>query len=503
MIKDIFLLLLSAISLGLSFYPFRFSDIFVWLGFIPLFFAIKNKSKKRAFFFSYITGVVFWSITIYWLIHVTLVGMVALILYLALYFGIFGFIFSLTSSFHMGYSILFIPTVWVLTEYLRSYLFTGFGWALLGYSQYKNIVLIQLADIGGVWLISFTVMLVNINLYYLIQKRTSLIRKIKYGLFTFLFIIFALLYGNYCLFSIGTKWKRNGFPLKVSLIQGNIPQELKWQEYTGDFIIERYFKLTLQSLKEDPDLIIWPEASLPGIKGKDPLYYMRLLEFIREIRKPVLFGIVSYQEGRYYNTAELIIDEKNPPQFYQKLHLVPFGEYIPLKKIFSFLEAMVPIGDFSKGKDYTVFTIITSYHYHLSPTKFSVLICFEDLFPHLSRGFVRQGAEFLVNITNDAWFGRSPAALQHLMASVFRAVENRVYLLRCANTGISAFISPFGELFTLKDKTGNDIFIEGALTREIKIKKDTHFSFYNRYPILFPFLLGIIFLYSIIKNAKL
>ncbi|MCM8783044.1 MAG: apolipoprotein N-acyltransferase, partial [Candidatus Omnitrophica bacterium] len=273
MIKNLSLLILSGISISLSFYPFKFSGILAWIGFVPFFFAINRKSKKKAFFLGYLVGVIFWGITIYWLIHVTLIGTVTLILYLALYFGIFGFIFSLTYYLSSGYSLLFIPAVWVLGEYLRSYLFTGFSWALLGYSQYKNLSLIQLSDIGGTWLVSFVVMLINISLYYLVQKTPSLLSKVKYTLFILLVIGIVLLYGNYRLFSVSIKANIDSVPLRVSVIQGNISQKLKWQKESKDFIMERYFRLTRSSLEDNPDLIIWPEASLPVVKEEEPLYY--------------------------------------------------------------------------------------------------------------------------------------------------------------------------------------------------------------------------------------
>jgi len=162
---------------------------------------------------------------------------------------------------------------------------------------------------------------------------------------------------------------------------------------------------------------------------------------------------------------------------YDKLHLVPFGEYIPLRKFFGFLETIVPIGDFSRGNGYTVFS--------MPPYKFSVLICFEDLFPGLSREFVKKGADFLINITNDAWFKKTSSPYQHLSASVFRAVENRVFLIRSANTGVSGFIAPTGKIISLVgDKSGNNIFVSGYKTQNIAVYKQG-LSFYTRYGNIF------------------
>jgi apolipoprotein N-acyltransferase len=160
---------------------------------------------------------------------------------------------------------------------------------------------------------------------------------------------------------------------------------------------------------------------------------------------------------------------------------VPFGEYIPFKKIFAFLETVVPIGDFTRGKEYTVFNLpLVS---HSLPLPFSTLICFEDIFPELATQFVKRGAGFLVNITNDAWFRKSSSPYQHLAASVFRAVENRLFLVRAANTGVSAFINPVGKIVSLvADNAGKAIFISGYRTETISVGTDKKPTFYTSHP---------------------
>ena len=495
MIK-IFLVLFSSIGLALSFFPLKFAWLFAWFGFVPFFFAIASfKNKFKVFVFSYLEGILFWLFTIYWLVYVTFLGYILLVLYLGLYFAIFGLFFYKFKE-NNFLNIFFLSSLWVIEEFLRSYLFTGFGWALLGYSQYKNLALIQLADIGGVWLVSFIIITVNIILYYLFQRSLPLIKKIKYFLFLSSLIGISLLYGNYRLFFISIKSDFSSQFLKVSLIQANIPQEIKWRVQERDFILNKYFSLTKKVLKENPDLVIWPEASLPCVLEEEPIYFERLKDFVKENKINLLLGAVTYRSGLYYNSAILVSADGEIKERYDKIHLVPFGEYIPLRKIFGFLETVVPIGDFAKGNDYTVFKLSTL---NDELSAFSVLICFEDIFPEISQEFVKRGAGFLVNITNDAWFKKSSAPYQHLAASVLRAVENRLFLIRCANTGISGFISPTGKIkAVVEDEKKNPLFVEGFISQ--RIKKTLLSSFYNRYPYLSGGVLFFIFVYGIINK---
>jgi len=496
--KRLLLSLLSAILLILSFPRFNI-EIFAWFGFLPLFFALRNKSKLQAFILAYITGVIFWFGIIYWLIHVTLPGTVLLVLYLALYFAFFGLIVSRRSVLCTWYSVLFIPSLWVVLEYLRSHLLTGFPWALLGYSQYLNLPAIQIADITGAWGVSFLVMMANVAIREIICYRpqaTGHRQKIKKILFLVCGLWFVAC--GYGFFRLNQNIEGN--KIKISVIQGNIPQELKWQAESEDFIIKKYMTITAEALKENPDLIVWPEASVPVILGDDRFLYQNIKGFIKSASLPMLLGAVTKEDEQFYNNALLISREGELLAKYSKLHLVPFGEYIPFKKTFSFLETVVPIGDFTAGKEYTVFKLQAPSS--KLQANFSVLICFEDLFPELSREFVKRGADFLINITNDAWFKRTSSPYQHLQASVFRAVENRLPLLRSANTGISGFIAPNGKILSLvQDKTGRNIFIGGFATEEIAIAKG-NLTFYTRYGDIFVILCFLVIFGGIFIYAK-
>lgn len=496
--------IVSALLLILSFPGFNIW-IFAWVAFIPLFFAIDGQRPLKAFLLAYVTGFLFFLGTIYWLAHVSLPGMITVAAYLALYFGFFGLIMSLISApactgdflaFRPGLSALFlIPAAWVSLEWLRSYAFTGFGWALLGYSQSHNLPIIQIADVSGTYGVSFLLMMFNAAVFFAIKNFRD--KKEPLPLLVMAAVLIAAVSG-YGLVRLNNVFA--GERLKVSIVQGNIPQEQKWDELFAGLIMEKYGALTRSCAIEKPDLIIWPETSVPGFIENQK----SLMEWVRglaiEADAPLLIGAPRYEEvdGRelYYNSAFLILKDGSLDRHYDKIHLVPFGEYVPLKGLFFFVHRFAPrpIGDFVGGKEFTVlrFPVERSVKEKdrswklIKRVGFGCLICFEDIFPRLARFFVKNNAGFLVNMTNDAWFGRSSAAYQHAQASVFRAVENRVNVIRAANTGLSCFIDQKGRIVSKVSKEGKDLFIDGSMTQEIVLSRTR--TVYTAYGDIFAYL---------------
>jgi len=490
--------LLSAILLILSFPNFNLWPL-AWFAFIPLFFFLQNKNALTRFFSAYLVGVLFFFGTIFWLIHVTLAGMIALVLYLALYFGLFGLFFSLTPYHLPLITLLFLPAVWVLLEYLRGHMLTGLGWVLLGHSQYLNLPIIQISDITGAYGVSFLVMLVNVAVWQIISgainRRPAPKNKTFFSVVIFC-CLSSLVYGYYRLHQ-----KTTGEKIRISVVQGNVPQELKWVREEKEGILEKHVGLSLKAAAGNPDLIIWSETAMPVVLEEEFFLLNAVSGLAREIQKPILTGTMRHENGNYYNSAVLFSPDGVIKQHYDKIHLVPFGEYIPLRKPFVFLERLAPIDDFKAGKEHTLFKFSASSHQ--SPVKFAVLICFEDIFPELARKFVAQGAGFLVNITNDAWFGKTAASYQHLQSSVFRAIENRIPVVRSANTGISGFIAANGKIISLvKDKTGKNIYISGYDTQEIIIPTNKNLSFYTRFGDVFVLFCLIVFACGIILTRR-
>jgi apolipoprotein N-acyltransferase len=251
---------LSAVLLSLSFSSFNFW-LPAWFGLIPLFVSLENKSLSRSFFTAYLCGVLFWCICVYWLVHVTLLGQAVLVFYLAVYFGAFGCLVYLSRRVPALFALFFIPAGWVLLEYARGYLFTGFPWALLGFSQYNNLGVIQLSDITGCWGVSFLLVLVNTGVYLFWRRRVN-----AKGFLACICVLFLSLgYGLYRLDYHGRQVV--GRQVKISVVQGNIPQDLKWDSRASGAILDNYIRLTEEAARGRPDLIVWPEAAVPFFWG--------------------------------------------------------------------------------------------------------------------------------------------------------------------------------------------------------------------------------------------
>ncbi len=434
-----------------------------WIGFVPLLLLTIGAPARQALRLWFLCGFVFWSATIFWLVHVTLAGTVLLVAYLSLYFGLFGFLAAYSFCpalwrFPLR-TLLALPALWVLLEYTRSHLFTGFPWGLLGSAQYLNLPIIQIASLTGVWGVSYLVMAVNCALAVMVYARGA-DRRFPAATHWAVPVLLgaALVYGRATAPSAAAA---NG--LAVCIVQGNIPQEMKWDDEFNAYIMHKYLNLTKDAARALPQLIVWPEASFPVALGSEEGHFFRLVSALAARQEMwLLMGAVTLRAQAYYNSAVLVGPDGRRRATYDKLHLVPFGEYIPLKKQLPFLQTIVPIGDITRGTQETVFSLEEAAPLPKnSPRRFSVLICFEDLFPELARSFVRRGAQFLVTVTNDAWYKKTTAAEQHLQASVLRAVENRVNMVRSANTGVSAFIGADGSLARgVRPGTGEGLFTD-------------------------------------------
>jgi apolipoprotein N-acyltransferase len=477
--------LLSLLSAGLLILAFPGPDLgfLSWVALVPWFFALRKQKPKSAFFLSWLVGLIFFSGIIYWVNYVTSLGFTLLVLYLGLYFAVFGLVFSINSKQSTLKSLFLIPCLWVGLEYIRSHVFTGFGWALLGYSQYRYLPVIQISDITGAYGVSFLIVLVNAGIYYATGK--SQVKKYRFLIPVFLLTALFLGYGWF-----KTGQQPGGKNIKVSVIQGNIPQVMKWDPDARDFILERYLQLTEEAASEQPELIIWPETSVPGYLENEKALLKKLKALSKKVSpSSLLLGTPHIDERKIFNSATLM-SKGEVIKRYDKVHLVPFGEFVPLPRIFSRFAFASLIGGFTPGEEYTVFSLSDEKGDRLlfteepesksSLSPFSVLICFEDVVAPLAGRFVRSGAQFLVNMTNDAWFGDSSEPRQHLQASVFRAVENRVNVVRSANTGISCFINPRGRILAeVSDASGRDVCVEGEKTQELTISSPA--SIYTRF----------------------
>jgi len=473
-------------------------------------------------------------------LFLSLAALLLLSFYLSLYMALFALIVvnfkdNMLSSFWGA-------GTWVALEYARSYIMTGLPWCLLGYSQYARLPLIQITDIAGVYSISFVIVLVNFaihNVASLIFKKKISAHTIGYKpevtvynhnklnrkqtrpprlkesdsgqamdppaspesrragrwragnghtfkrigieiILTSFLIGLILLYGYD---NLKEKADNNlkGKELRAMIVQGNIDQSLKWDLDFQEATVSIYSKLSVKSADFEPQIIIWPETALP-------LFFQDISHLSKEVYKVakitnanILFGSPAYVKDKdnifYYNRA-YIISKNRVLDYYDKVHLVPFGEYVPLKKYIPFVHRLVPAaGDFSSGKKVKPVN---------SPDlRVGALICFETIFPDISRKLAGEGAELLVNLTNDAWFGRTSAPYQHLSMAVFRCVENGLPMARAANTGISAFILENGKIV---DKS--ELFMRKTLQEKIKLKHKK--TFYSQLGDIFAILVTVV-----------
>jgi len=502
--RDLLLSLLSGILLILSFPHFDL-EFLAWVALVPLFYSIEEKGLYHSFILGFLTGLVAFLGILYWIIvavhtygNVPLIlsGSILLLLvvYLSLFIGVFTFLTRFIQIRSELRTILLTPVLWVALEYLRSFLLTGFPWANLGYSQYLNLPFIQMADVTGVYGPSFVLLLVNATVFWVVRqwsRRTFPFREI---VITVVVLLGFLIYGYLKMEVVDRQTVRNS-PLKVGLVQGNIDQSIKWDESFQKETLQIYEKLSFKVVEEKPDLIIWPETATPFFFQDAKEYQPLVLSIPKKTRAFLLFGSPSYkiQKGKvnHYNSAYLASPSGELVGKYDKIHLVPFGEYVPMQDLLFFIGSLGEgIGDFKPGKEI--------FNFALPQGKFGVLICFEIIFPDLCRRFVKEGATFLVTITNDAWFGKTSAPYQHFSMAAFRAVENRVFVARAANTGITGIIDSTGRIL----KKG-PIFAEEAMNGTIRLSSQK--TFYTLYGDIFAWICSgfsiLLLAYALFKKS--
>ncbi|GAM08132.1 apolipoprotein N-acyltransferase [Geobacter sp. OR-1] len=469
---------LSGLLLAFSF-PKPGLSLLAWCAFVPLLKSVDNLSVKNAFRLGAITGLTAYTGIVYWLvivmnsygrlpIVVSILLMLVMAAYLAFYLATSIALVRAGELAGIGAGLSF-PVVWVGMEYLRSFALTGFPWASLGYSQYKILPLIQIADISGVYGVSFLIVLANVGLfraYQFFSGNGTLGKRIWTIAAAVGLMIATVAYGFVRLTS-----PEAGTPLKVALIQGNISQDVKWDPAFQEETVRIYERLTESVAPFGPDLVVWPESATPFFFQKETAYADRVRKLAAGLHAPLVFGSPAYKaEGgsiRFLNSAFLVNADGEIGGRSDKIHLVPFGEYVPLKRLLPFVNKLVEgIGDFAPGT--------AAVPLDIGKTRIGVLVCFEGIFPELSRAYVNAGARLLVNISNDAWYKRSSAPYQHLSMTVFRAVENRVPLVRATNTGITAIIDSKGHFNGM-----TQIFREAALTGEVR--PGTGGTLYNRF----------------------
>ena len=467
----------SGLLLGVAF-PKWDQNYLLPVALIPLFWSLRGQSLTGAFWLGMVSGLSFFCVLLYWIVYVTtvfggmplLLGIGAMLLlagYLSLYRGLWAL--GLNWGETRGLSSLWWgPVLWVALEMGQTYIISGFPWELLGNGLYRFPILLQLTDLTGVYGLSFIIVFINVSLFLALSPWGRKSSRLVPVLALLPLLALWLGYGYYRL-GVVDEQIAAGPKLKVAVVQGNLKQGEKWQKEMVQATLERYRELTRQV--KGAQLTIWPETAAPFFFLRTPQLTGQVQETAKESGGYLLFGAPAWeltsQGEQYFNRAYLLSPQGEVIGQYDKAHLVPFGEYVPLKRFLPFLGKMVPmVGDFSEGP---VGATVA-----LPEGEVGVLICYESIFPYLSRAQVQNGARLLVNITNDAWYGTTSAPYQSLAIAVMRSVENHVAQARAANTGISAFIDPAGRILWQ-----SDLFVPGAQALELPWL--TGGSLYNRF----------------------
>ena len=447
------LAVLSGLLLALSFPKFGHGAV-AWVALAPLLIALAGaRSRAHGLRLGYVTGAVSALGLVYWTaLVVTQFGglpmplaagvMVLLCLALALFPALFGWWMAAWVLALGARAVLLAPLAWVATEILRAHTLFNFAWCLLGYSQHENLPVLQLARYAAVYGVSFLVAGVSAVLAYMtVEPRPS--RRRRAGLAAVAVLAAVWAHGYWLLRTPVPAGER----LRVGLVQASIAQDDKWEPGQAWRNVQRHLDLTRRASDQGARLVVWPESAVPFFFDREPAVADVLRRAARENGVHLIFGNDDRDAGdderrfRIWVGAKMLDPAGQVVLRYHKIRLVPFGEYVPVQSVLSAVgvgKLVQRVGEFTPGEELATGTA--------AGHRLAVFICYEAIFPDLVRGFAQGGADLLVNITNDGWYGRTSAPYQHMAMAVFRAVENGKYLVRAANTGITAIVDPRGRV---------------------------------------------------------
>jgi apolipoprotein N-acyltransferase len=505
---------LGGALMALGFPPFE-QDGLVWFALTPLIAALWFSPRTsrfrplRLFGLGYLAGLVFFWTSLFWVTEVTRLGWFIFAFYLALYPAVWALFAGIVcrprdpvpgrplsdcewlKSFHNLRLAFRGAAAWAGLEWLRGTLFTGFGWNSLGVAMWKNTALIQIADLTGVAGISFLIVLVNLIVVISIRRIMLEAGRVKLRPHFDFTITVALVCGAF-IYGIlrvnqplpidpATKKREEAWLLSIAAVQANIPQDHKWDPAFEDLILKTYLRLTDNAIAFKPDLLIWPEASTPRPMLDNEDLRNEVIKILGKLKTNFLLGTIRYVPPDFAYNSAILLNARGEMQIYDKQHLVPFGEYVPLRHsfpLFAWIVGDEVSGDFNFGAEPTVMQLSGK------PFRIAPLICFEDTVGDLTRRFAQRGAELMITLTNDGWFRHSAESRQHLANAVLRSAETKLPLVRCANTGVTCFIDRFGHVTRTLDTNGNT-FIEGLLYGTVPIRLEPPKTFYTNYGDLF------------------
>ena len=453
----------SGVLLAASF-PAPDLEPLAWIGLVPLLVAARGLRPGAAFRIGWLGGFVFYLATVYWVAYTigsyttvplaVALGILALMASaLACYTG--AFVAGVRWLAARGLPVTWLaPLLWVALEWLRGWFFIGFPWAALGYSQYRHHDLVQIAEVTGVYGVSAILVLFNMVIVGILPERGAggilperaagtVPRRLVPALVALTLLVVGVpMWGRWRAATLARHPPAG--TLRVALAQGNVEQEHKWDPAYQDETLARYRALTAEAAARRAHLVVWPETATPFFFQEPGPRRDAVLETAEKNGVYLLFGSPAFRQDpsgaiQELNRVYLVSPAGRELATYDKMQLVPFGEYVPYAHVLFFVRRIVEaVGDLVPGLVPTVFRVPAA--------RFGVAICYEDVLPGVTRRFVAAGADFLVNVTNDAWYGPTSAPHQHLAQATFRAIEGRVPLVRVANTGISAVIDVDGRI---------------------------------------------------------
>ena len=441
----------------------------------------KPLTTRRALILGLLSGAVYFSGTLYWLVDTmtTFGGLPTagaifaagvLVAYLSLFPAVFAGVLAVLHRRLGDRALLLAPSIWITTELGRQYVWDGFPWALLGYSQVTVLPIAQMASVIGVYGVSGLLALVATSTAYLLVERSAASWRAAAASIALVAAIGT--WGEVRLRS--SALLTHGTPVRVGVLQGNVPQDQKWDPTNRTAISQRYLAMTRQALAQGATFIMWPESATPLPFEQDIIAGSAIRRLAVESKATLLIGSDQVEpikaatpgekaEARYYNAAFLVKPDGTVGAVYRKMHLVPFGEYVPLQSVLFFAGPIIgAVAEFSSFTPGTV-PVLLPVGDHVASTA----ICYEVIYPDLMRRFVRDGSELLTTITNDAWYGTSSAAYQHWAQASMRAIEEGRFLARAANTGISGFVDPYGRVLA---KTA--LFEQDGVVQDVRFLKD-------------------------------
>jgi len=490
----------AAISGGLLVFcyaPFSWGSL-AFLALAPLTAAIwfsqewSRREPLRLFLLGYLTGFVFFLGSLSWVHTVTVPGLLLLVAYLALYPGLWAIFTGLVArplpragseepvwfgSWSNLRAAALAAAAWVALEWVRGWMFSGFGWNSLGVALVDNLPLIQIADITGVAGVSFLLVMVSaVAAITVLRLRMEIARGKMRGHYDFSIVVVLVA----AAFSYGarklTAPPTGGEDLTFAAVQANIPINEKRDPARDAEILAIHDQMSATALAMHPDLLIWPEAATPHPLFLDQRSWQAVSKIAKGHGGDFLLGTVHYDDFGDFNSAALLTGHGSQVQLYHKMHLVAFGEYVPFREsfpLFAWIVGDLVPEDFDAGRTAEVMDLA------VRPIRVGPLICFEDTLPYIARKFATGGAQVFVNLTNDAWFGRSAGPEQHRANAVFRTIETRLPMIRAANSGVTCVIDTFGRETHRLEETSGNTFFDGILFGKVSVPQTPSPTFYT------------------------